>query len=929
MPPMMPGSFEPSTYHRAQSVRVPLQTSIAPSEDIARFRPPSTFLLSNPLLHIFISYRAASDRDSARELYEAAVSLSRESAYSIPAGARGRRCPAVAAAKSAPSNECKIFLDQFSLLDGRDWEAGFVLGLAHSIVIVPLLSWGPGDKGSVGQMVELQDEQDREDNVLMEFILALALKRHDHGSVQAIYPVLVGMRQQDGSFAEFPFAELRRLPDKPSVATNARAAKIMAMLGLPQTIIDDMRNMSVREIVYAILRSQGCKLSQLEVSQTWQDQCATRILELLMREVRTLLDAPSAVSRTRPGAEEMLAWLRECGLQQLAPVCISSGLSSLEGMATISGRRLRELCTSYAQSRSACSVKFDEDLFARFDIMRGRLVKSDLRAKSMTIRLNRFVDNKVSWAAAFSSTSAVEIAASGWRGQIVCAVLCVFHFLLFAGNVEPNMSWQGKDRQVGRWTDYQSLATYIVLTIGLAAFVVVGLFLARPFRAKGILQASVLLCAIMTLFSPVVEAAQLYLNKHDPHWSFSLYVWHRTSSGGYSLMFFSDLSWCVLYFAIALAMRRRQEWVTAILHFAMFWFTLERYLRYAAFRSLSTANLVFYAGIFLFCTTAAGFIYWKTKSAAAAAHVVVSSHAHELARIWNGERDEHRAYDETLRIEEKLEEEKRLALVRASGILNGMLLRRVFRQAHEGLPGSHRRYSLAGKVRQETSDIQALFIRAALINDTFQDYMEQLVADFNGRNGHEDVVLIRGPVKSPERALQKCVRTYRRDAGCLTDLVRCTLVAKTPQQAMDLCAEIQSVSIVHSMRPGVDKEGRLEPRVRMKDRVSPEADVESGPLCEALGQHAMFRITGCKNRFRAGSKHFTQETGFRNIVFTIQVGWEFREEECMLVPVSMWRELDADTLICEIQIHLESLYNRCARSDNISNYKSYRDLLAQ
>ena len=115
----------------------------------------------------------------------------------------------------------------------------------------------------------------------------------------------------------------------------------------------------------------------------------------------------------------------------------------------------------------------------------------------------------------------------------------------------------------------------------------------------------------------------------------------------------------------------------------------------------------------------------------------------------------------------------------------------------------------------------------------------------------------------------------------------------------------------------------------MKDRVSPEADVESGPLCEALEQHAMFRITGCKNRFRAGSKHFTQETGFRNIVFTIQVGWEFREEECMLVPVSMWRELDADTLICEIQIHLESLYNRCARSDNISNYKSYRDLLAQ
>jgi hypothetical protein len=100
-------------------------------------------------------------------------------------------------------------------------------------------------------------------------------------------------------------------------------------------------------------------------------------------------------------------------------------------------------------------------------------------------------------------------------------------------------------------------------------------------------------------------------------------------------------------------------------------------------------------------------------------------------------------------------------------------------------------------------------------------------------------------------------------------------------------------------------------------------------LRDVAEQDAVFGITGCKNRFRTGSKHFTQETGFRNVDFNIQVGWEFQEEKCVLVPVSTWREWDADTLICEIQIHLESLYNRSAHPNNISDYKSYRDLLAQ
>jgi hypothetical protein len=108
-------------------------------------------------VHIFISYRAESEKNESDQLYDAVINLSKES-YPIPPGARGRPCPLVAASKSAP-HICKVFLDRHCLLDGRDWEAGFILALAHSIVAVPLLSWGEDDTGSVGKWYHCKEKR--------------------------------------------------------------------------------------------------------------------------------------------------------------------------------------------------------------------------------------------------------------------------------------------------------------------------------------------------------------------------------------------------------------------------------------------------------------------------------------------------------------------------------------------------------------------------------------------------------------------------------------------------------------------------------------------------------------------------------------------------------------------------------------------------
>ena len=480
--------------------------SLPPARDIERFRP-DRFSLSGPLMHVFISYRVTSDGTAADELWEALARLGQPGgAFAIPAGARGKACPFVQSQQEG--GRCKVFLDRRCLLDGRDWEAGFVLALAHSLVVVPLLSWEAADGGSVGQMVSLSGEADREDNVLLEFILALALRGCERSSVHAIFPLLLGPRRDDGSFGEFPFENLSRLPATPSHLTNARAEEILNMLNVSDTVIHEMKTRSVRDTVQEVLRCQGCKMSSLDASRAW-DQCGERVLALVLQEIGTLQSVPLAFESSRPCAAEMLQWLRECGLQQLTPVFTSSGLGSCEAVATISGQRVRELATAFAHSNPRASLKLTEDLFARFEISRDRLKRRDLRARSVRVRLDRFVDNRVSWAAAFSSTSAAEIAASSAQGQATVGILLLFHIYLFVGNVQPWFLWQGRERSVARWAQLVYLLEYLALIVGLSAFEVCGVVLQRPFAAKRAMQMSTLATAVLSLFAPAAEVAQV------------------------------------------------------------------------------------------------------------------------------------------------------------------------------------------------------------------------------------------------------------------------------------------------------------------------------------------------------------------------------------------------------------------------------------
>ena len=120
--------------------------------------PRSTFSLRGELMHVFVSYRVATEgvvgngisillAEKIREL-----SMDREQELQIPQHGWGIWLQGLKKPVPFMKEEAKVFLDQDCLQDGQNWLLGFVQGLAASMVFVPLLSWTEDDKGSLGEL---------------------------------------------------------------------------------------------------------------------------------------------------------------------------------------------------------------------------------------------------------------------------------------------------------------------------------------------------------------------------------------------------------------------------------------------------------------------------------------------------------------------------------------------------------------------------------------------------------------------------------------------------------------------------------------------------------------------------------------------------------------------------------------------------------
>ena len=174
---------------------------------------------------------------------------------------------------------------------------------------------------------------------------------------------------------------------------------------------------------------------------------------------------------------------------------------------------------------------------------------------------------------------------------------------------------------------------------------------------------------------------------------------------------------------------------------------------------------------------------------------------------------------------------------------------------------------------------------AGAINEAFQDLMSEI------RNHASGLEFIAGPVKQPMRTLQKLVRRYRRDVGCLTDLVRCTVVADSLEDAKDCVQLLYSMSVV-----GLDTSFGEE-QLNTGDEI--------------------FMITALENRF---DPSYADESsmGYRDLALNIEVGWLMSSDShsgmVSFQKVRDWRRLNCYTHICEIQVRTRTIHERAVQA---------------
>eukprot|EP01045_Picozoa_sp_COSAG04_P001761 COSAG04_NODE_60_length_30221_cov_15.908837_8_plen_775_part_00 len=194
---------------------------------------------------LFISYRVWCDKDFAEALFRAAS-----------------KCQL----RPGREHRMKVYLDKVRIVDGQRFDENFIKGLANSTVFTPLLS-----ANCLQSFVEL-GVQDKEDFVLMEWLVAIELNKRD--IVKSIFPITIEMQDEGkkdgakdgkaGLYSESFFMQLRDgkvngkpLPDLVSAKSVAKAREFLRMLNPPVELSEEL---SVKAVVEKILTFQAILL---------------------------------------------------------------------------------------------------------------------------------------------------------------------------------------------------------------------------------------------------------------------------------------------------------------------------------------------------------------------------------------------------------------------------------------------------------------------------------------------------------------------------------------------------------------------------------------------------------------------------------------------------------------------------------------------
>jgi hypothetical protein len=142
-------------------------------------------------------------------------------------------------------------------------------------------------------------------------------------------------------------------------------------------------------------------------------------------------------------------------------------------------------------------------------------------------------------------------------------------------------------------------------------------------------------------------------------------------------------------------------------------------------------------------------------------------------------------------------------------------------------------------------------------------------------------------------------RSYRRDVGSLTDLVRCTIMVDGCKELLRVWEAISGKSVVSICSSG--KHGDKS-------------------------ENKMFRLVGVKNRFKADYDD-RESAGYRNMSISVEVGWEVVQGAVVFKPVSNWGSVKRH--ICELQVHLTGINGDHDSPEKHRNYVEWRNTLTR
>ncbi|EKX52481.1 hypothetical protein GUITHDRAFT_101652 [Guillardia theta CCMP2712] len=595
---------------------------------------------------------------------------------------------------------------------------------------------------------------------------------------------------------------------------------------------------------------------------------------------------------SRPQGAELLQWMRENGLICFARVFAKNGLHSLEHVANLDQQDCENLTVSL---ENLGSVGKRIELQIAVQNLQG-----DIRAKDMNYRLQRFSDCQIPFWSAWSSAGAVEVLLTKSYVQLLSFVLgmslIVSTLYSLASVCMPDSL--GIARSTAPPTLVRLTRWPLNLFEGLLWLKTV--YDARmkcPMAACGVATFNLRLMTINLYIQVLLEVKNSLSG--DSSQSCPGSIWQG--------VLLQDTLALPVMTLISYGCSNRQRQLLSFLWIIGCYLLLVAvpiYWNQHMFKALVGAVLGAGLVILYLACKCIGWVVlknqlWKEEQ-----------DAKEYRREWESQLQQEgnneliaRLKSDVDRIDKVIKEQFQRCFAAASKTGNWRL-RSLFAEPVG-------RFSCVGKVRQCTNDFGHLFSEASSINDHFHEFMSELLqnkfcggVNFNkaAMAGDDQVreklsflqsasmlgevkvdlcdklIFVRGPIKQPERAIQKCVRAYGRDPACLTDLVRASVVVETLEQVGEVMRFLERSSVV-----GADS--------YVKEACQGDADSEGAE------ETVYFRMTRVKNTFDDTREDTSAGLTLKTLSINLEVGWIFENDKCKILPVDDWVLKTAETHI--------------------------------